>query len=197
MKIRQIENLSELDKAISFIKETLSPYALDRDALMREMKQNPNLLLYMADMDKIAAAVFGTAENNKSKIDYVCTDKAYRRQGFAKKLMEEMLHRLRVRGFESVALGASEMGEKFYEEMGFVGKLLIQSERHSVEELLSLKTKYPVASSGIWKQSPESPPVSQVVLSLSQVDRDLQRLYEKKFPDCSTQMIYTMQLSRQ
>ena len=49
----------------------------------------------------------------------IYVEPAYRRQGFARAVIEALLHWCRENGFQSVALHASEHGRSLYEKIGF------------------------------------------------------------------------------
>lgn len=88
-------------------------------------------------------------------------------------------------GVHSLSLGAVESAEGFYEKLGYTGTLLIQSEKHNVDELLSLDTVYAVRFTNVYEGS-----VNQVCLELPEADRALQRQYEDTFDGCHTQMMF-------
>lgn len=97
----------------------------------------------------------------------------------------EIERRVKALGYHSIALGSVEGAERFYEKLGYKGSLLIQSEDHSIDQLLSLNDKYEVIYTNVYEGT-----VNQVCLRLSSPDRELQRLYEKTFPSCTTQMVF-------
>ena len=84
----------------------------------------------------------------------------------------------------SIALGSVE-GAEILRKARLQGSLLIQSEDHSIDQLLSLNDKYEVIYTNVYEGT-----VNQVCLRLSSPDRELQRLYEKTFPSCTTQMVF-------
>jgi hypothetical protein len=97
-------------------------------------------------------------------------------------LIEE---RAKARGVRLIALGAAETAEGFYAKLGYTGSLLIQSERHSIEELLSLNTKYEVRYTRVYDGK-----INQVCLALPEANRKLQRRYESALPGTHTQMMF-------
>lgn len=99
--------------------------------------------------------------------------------------MLEAERRIRALGYRGIALGALEGAERFYEKLGYSGSLLVQSEKHSIEELKSLSQGYEVTGTNVWEGK-----INQVSLRVRTVDREIQRRYEQAFPGCSTQMVY-------
>ena len=77
------------------------------------------------------------------------------------------------------------MAEGFYENIGFKGSLLIQSELNTIDELLSLNNNYEIAWTNIYDNK-----INQLCLSLQRPDRELQKKYKEGFPFCNTQMIF-------
>ena len=52
-----------------------------------------------------------------------------------------------------LALGALETAEEFYRKCGYSGQLLIQSEKHGLDDLLSCIPGYPIAFTNILDNS--------------------------------------------
>jgi hypothetical protein len=88
-------------------------------------------------------------------------------------------------GVNHLGLGAVESAEGFYQKLGYTGTLLIQSEKHSIGELLSLNDNYTVKGTSVYGGT-----VNQVYLDLPAADRELQRKYENTLPGCYTQMVF-------
>jgi hypothetical protein len=97
-------------------------------------------------------------------------------------LLEE---RAKTHGVHVIGLGAVQSAEGFYAKIGYTGSLLIQSEKHSIDELLSLNTKYKVNYTRVHDGT-----INQVNLALTEADRELQRKYETELPGCYTQMMF-------
>ena len=88
-------------------------------------------------------------------------------------------------GVHLLELGSAEAAEEFYAKLGYTGQLLIQSQKHTIDELLSLNPGYPIVFTNIYDST-----VNQVCLKLPQADRALQKLYETTFDDCYTQTMF-------
>ena len=190
MEIKCIKNDTELDHVLDFVQKTFSkinfifPEELyNRDFYMNKI--NSNLLLYMVDDGKIVASIFGYEDNNNITIGHICVDDNYRNKGIGKIMMDNIENRIRNLGYKLITLGSLESAEGFYENIGFKGSLLIQSEINTIDELLSVKNNYEIAWTNIYDKK-----INQVCLSLKKPDRELQNKFKEIFPDCNTQMIF-------
>ena len=190
--IKHVTTEQELDAVLAFDKrvfglpsERHSP-AYSREKWVERMKTHGDLMLY-AELDgEVIAIVFGRIENNRIiTVGPVAVDERYRKHGIARELMLLLEKRALGHGIHHLGLGAVESAEGFYQKLGYTGNLLVQSEKHSIEELLSLSKKYPVKSTNVYEGT-----VNQVLLDLPFPDRELQRRYENTLPGCYTQMVF-------
>jgi GNAT superfamily N-acetyltransferase len=192
MDIETVRNADELDSVLRLTWEALPQLAntapgakYSRDFWIDRMGEVPALLLYANVGGSICGSVFGWVENGTVTIGHCWVDRKHRGEGIGRALMVEMEKRARDLGCQGVALGAVESAEGFYGKLGYTGTLLVQSEEHSTEELLTLNTRYRVLYTNIYDGM-----VNQVCLQLPSADRGLQEEYEKAFPGCSTQMVF-------
>lgn len=190
MIIDNVKNTAELNEVLDFL-YTIFPQLEEREykysrAFWAEIAGSlPELLLYAKDGDKICGAVLAWNDNGSITAGTVCVDSDYRGQGIGKALMLELENRVKYLGFNGIALGSAEEAEGFYFKLGYTGCLLIQSEDHSIEELLSLNPGYEVIATNVYEGT-----VNQVYLNVTSPDREIQRRYEETFPGCSTQMVF-------
>ena len=190
--IKYVASEQELDDALAFDKrvfghpsEQHSP-AYSRERWLERMAAGGDLMLYAEADGEIIGIVFGRIENSASiTVGPVAVDERFRKRGVARELMLLLEKRALGHGIHHLALGAVESAERFYEKLGYTGTLLIQSEKHSVDELLALNDKYPVKGTNIYDGA-----VSQVLINLPAPDRAFQRLYENTLPGCHTQMMF-------
>lgn len=84
--------------------------------------------------------------------------------------MLEAERRIRALGYHSIALGAPEGAEDFYEKLGYTGSLLIQQEKCSIDELKSLNQEYEVIWTNVYEER-----INQICLRVRSVDREFQR----------------------
>lgn len=187
-EIKNITNEYELDRALNFSQSVFVKHNIigNRQLWLERMKANKELLLYAESSDEIIAVVFAYLENNGNiTVEIVVTDERYRRKGIAKEMMFLIEERAKNLGVHLIALGATETSEEFYIKLGYTGQLLIQSENHTIDELLSLNPGYPVAFTNIYEGT-----INQICLKLQTPDRKLQRLYESTYDGCYTQTMF-------
>lgn len=190
--IKNVSSKEELEKTFDFFKMIFiddpvvnnPEYSLEK--WEERMKNHGDLMLYASLEDEVIGIVFGRIDDNQSiTIGPVAVHQNYRDIGIAKEMIFLLEERAKHYGIHSLTLGAVESAERFYSKLGYTGSLLIQSQIHSIEELLSLNTRYKVEFTNIYYGK-----VSQVCLELREPDRDLQKEYETTFPGCYTQMMY-------
>ena len=191
--IKNVSSKQELEKTFEFFKRVFidrpvvdnPEYSLEK--WEERMKNHGDLMIYASLDNEVIGIVFGRINGKESiTIGPVAVHENYRGIGIAKEMIFLLEERATQYGIKSISLGAVESAERFYSKLGYTGSLLIQSQIHSVEELLSLNSKYDVKFTNIYDGK-----VSQVCLELTEPDRDLQKKYETVFPGCYTQMIYS------
>lgn len=190
--IKNVSSKEELEKTFHFFKRIFidkpivknPEYSLEK--WEERMKSNGDLMLYTSSEGEVIGMVFGRISGNQSiTIGPVAVDENYRNLGIAKEMIFLLEERAKHYDIHTLKLGAVESAERFYSKLGYTGSLLIQSQIHSIDELLSLNTKYKVEFTNIYDGK-----VSQVCLELREPNRDLQKEYEITFPGCYTQMMY-------
>ena len=143
-------------------------------------------MLCAVSKGEVVGIVFGAIEDNSNlTIGPVAVDERFRKHGIAREMMRLVEERAKARGVRLISLGALQSAEGFYARLGYTGSLLIQSEKHSIDELLLLNTKYPVSWTNVYDGH-----INQVCLKLPEADRELQRKYETTLPGCHTQMMF-------
>ena len=191
--IKHVTTERELDKTLAFDKKVFglpserhSP-AYSREKWFERMKSCYNDLMLYAESDgEVVGIVFGRIENERSiTVGPVAVDERFRKHGIARELMLLLEKRALGHGIHHLGLGAVESAEGFYQKLGYNGTLLIHSEKHSIEELLALNTKYQVKGTSVYDGK-----VNQVYLDLPAPDRELQHKYENTLSGCYTQMVF-------
>lgn len=190
--IKNVSSKEELEKTFDFFKMIfLDMPVIDNPEYSFEkweerMKNYGDLMLYASLDSEVIGIVFGRINDNYSiTMGPVAVHENYRGIGIAKGMIFLLEERATHYGIHSINLGAVESAEKFYSKLGYTGSLLIQSQIHSIEQLLSLNNRYKVEFTNIYDDK-----VSQVCLELTKPDRDLQKEYDTAFPGCYTQMMY-------
>lgn len=182
--IKNVSSKQELEKTFDFFKMIFigmpvvdnPEYSLEK--WEERMKNHSDLMLYASLDSEIIGIVFGRINDNYSiTIGPVAVHENYRGIGIAKEMILMLEERANHYDIHSISLGAVESAERFYSKPWYTGSLLIQSQIHSIEQLLSLNNKYMVEFTNIYHGK-----VSQVCLELTKPDRDLQKEYEATFP---------------
>lgn len=195
--IKNVSSKEELEKSIDFyrmifqgISDIDNPvYAIEK--WTERMKMHSDLMLYVSSDNEVIAMAFARVNDSSSMtIGPVAVHENYRGVGIAKEMVILLEERAMQNGIKKINLGAVESAERFYSKLGYRGSLLIQSQSHSIEELLSLKSNYKVEFTNIYDNK-----VSQVCLELTEVDKDIQKKYETKFSGCYTMMLYQKELN--
>lgn len=183
---QELDAALELDKRVFGVSSELSSPDYSREKWLSRMKTHANLMLYAEVEGEVVSIVFGRVEGGKSvTVGPVAVDERFRKHGIASALMLELERRTLAHGIRHLSLGAVESAEGFYEKLGYKGTLLLQSEKHSVEELLSLNSRYRVKSTGVYQGT-----VSQVFIELPAPDREFRRYCEATLPGCHTQTVF-------
>ncbi len=150
------------------------------------MKAHPELIIYAEANGKVIGTTAAFVEDNGNiTVGIVAVDENHRKQGIAKSLMFEVENQAKLLGVHLIALGSVDTAEGFYQKIGYTGQLLIQSKKHTVDELLALNSGYPVIFTNVYQGK-----INQLCLELDTPDRELQRLYESTLDGCHTQTMF-------
>jgi GNAT superfamily N-acetyltransferase len=183
---RDLDAALVFDKSVFGMRDEHGHNEYTREKWLARMQTHGDLMLYAETDGEIIGIVFGRMENNGSvTVGPVATFERYRGHGIATALILELEERAKAHGATGLALGAVESAEGFYKKLGYTGSLLIQSDKHTVDELLSLETVYSVIWTNIYDGT-----IAQVCLALTQPDRALQHEYKNIFTGCWTQMVF-------
>jgi GNAT superfamily N-acetyltransferase len=143
--IKSVPNKQELKNALAFGARIFGGepdfgYANYSDEMI---SISGDLLIFAKYDGEVVGIVFGHIEDNGNMtVGPVAVDERFRKQGVAREMMSLIEKRAKDHGVHLITLGAVETVDGFYAKLGYTGSLLIQSEHHSIEELLSLNTKY-------------------------------------------------------
>jgi predicted N-acetyltransferase YhbS len=195
--IKHVTTEQELDNAIEFSRRTFGEHHTglgsresQKKSMLKHMERDNDLLLYAECNGEVMGMVFGyIGENKNMTVGIVAVDERLQSCGIAREMMMMLEKRAMSKGVVVIGLGAVQTAEGFYAKIGYTGSLLIQSKKHSIEELLSLNTAYPVNYTRVHEGT-----INQVNLALTEPDRDLQRKYETTLPGCYTQMMFWKKL---
>jgi len=191
--IKNVISKQELEKTYDFLKMIFKGMPVidnpeyNFEKWEERMKKDSDLMLYASLDSEVIGIVFGRImDKDNMTIAHVAVHENYRNTGIAKEMMFLIEERAKKHGINSIKLGAVESAERFYSKLGYTSSLLIQSQIHSIEQLLLLNKKYNVKFTNIYDGK-----VNQVCLELTEPDRNLQREYENTYKGCYTQMMYS------
>lgn len=185
--IKHATNEYELKSILSFAEKIFGNHEIfNYQCWFSHMKVHPELLFYAESEGKVIGITPSYLENNGNiTIGFVAVDKEYRKCGIAKALIAQVEKEAKKLDVHLLALGSVESAEGFYERIGFTGQLLIQSEKHTINELLALNPGYPVVFTNVYDGK-----INQICLKLNAPDRKLQKLYESTLEKCYTQTMF-------
>jgi len=193
MNIENVKTIEELEECYKLLYtghpiEQFDPESdgrYSRKWLLKEYEKNPELFLFAKDDNKICSVVWGFGDGEGIVI-HEGINNEYWNTGIFEALFVELENRAKKFGFKGLCLGIGEGQEEFYAKLGFTGKMLIQSEKYSVDELLKVieNDNYEVTGKGIHDGY-----VNQVWLNVSILDKTLKKRYEQDLGNCWTQII--------
>ena len=199
MNIQNVKTIEELDEIFKLKKILYSNPRIDVDGDENEkysrkwwivqFNRNPELLLYAKDGDKICGFIFGWEDGGSITIGSDKVLEEYKDTGLHEALFIEIEKRVKKLGYNGVVLGIEEGEEEFYAKLGYTGQMLIQSEKHSVDELKnyleSLGNKnWELRNTNIYDGY-----INQLWLNVSILDKELKKKFEEDLGDCWTQII--------
>jgi len=200
MNIEHVKTIGELDECAKIFKvvyadiptiaETYMGNGGDwksgREWWIERFNKEPELLLYAKDGDKICAWTFGFGDGGSITVHEGVLDE-YWNTGIFEALFIELENRAKKLGYTGVVLGIAEGQEEFYAKLGYTGRMLIQSEKHSVDDLKKViegNKNIEITGSGIYDGY-----INQLWLNVSILDKDIKKKFEVDLGDCWTQII--------
>jgi len=163
-----------------------------RNFWIGEWKKNPELILYAKDGDVYYGICLGWADGNCITVSGDRVLDGYKNKGLLEALYVEIEKRAKRLGYQGIVNGILEGEDEFYAKMGYIGKTLIQSEKHTVEELLQFNEQYnnyEVTGTGMYDGY-----INQIWLNVSLLDKGLKKRYEEEIGDCWVQVIVSKEL---
>jgi len=201
MLIEQVKNIEELDAVLSFCKilypdvEFMGADGNDkysRNFWIEKWKINPELLLFTKDNDCICGIAISWADGPHITVAMDGISKEYASTGIHEALLIETEKRAKRLNYEGVNLGVGEGKENFYAKLGYIGNMLIQSEKYSVDDLKAFNEQYgnyEVAGTNVYEGY-----VNQMWLNVSLLDKNLKKKYEDEIGECWVQIIVSKKI---
>ena len=145
----------------------------------------PQLLIFAERDGRICGCMLASVEDDHVLVGPVAVAEDSRRAGIGSAMIREAEQRSKEMGQHTLILGALEEAEIFYLSCGFQPNLFIQLPKsNSVKRLRSVNDAYEV----VWESQQGG--WARLMLRTPRIDKDLQREYERRFPDCSAQYVF-------
>ncbi len=186
-EMKYVRDNNTLDRVLRFSDRMLKTHDFIkcRSLWQARMTAQPELLVYAQASDEVIAVALAYLEDNGNiTVGVVATEQHYRKQGLARECLSLIENRAKALGVHLIALGSADSAVEFYEKLGYTSQLLIQSPKHTVDELLSLNPGLPILFTNIYDGT-----IHQLCLKLTKADSGLRQIYENAFDDCDTQIM--------
>lgn len=190
--IKQVSTYSDLKQAYQLFETIFAGQPIiDNDVYSLQKWEenrilNSELMLYAKFEHQVIGMLFGKVnKDRKVTLSHICVLDKYRNMGIASEMVIQFEENVKKKKLTTIRLGAIESAETFYYKLGYKGVLLVQSMVHSIDELMSLKSIYPVIETCIYEGK-----VSQLTIQADDNCDDLKNEYEKSFEGCYTMMMY-------
>lgn len=196
IKIKRVSTVTILNEVYGLFQDVFKDHPVVVNPIHSYTKwkerylDNSNILLYAESDEKIVGLAFGRlSEENSVILGPVCVQKDFRKQGIAKQLIHNLEEKAKLDGRSYIHLGSVESAEHFYKELGYKGALLIQSELHTIDEILTLKEEYDVLFTKTYNET-----ISQVCLQVEIDDKQFRGRVENSDLDCHVIMMFRKKL---
>jgi len=186
--VKSIEELDELAEFFSIVYPGQPPF--DKQSWAKGWNKNPELLLYARDDNKIcAAALAGINEGEKHFVVCEGVLDGYWKTGIFEALFIELEKRAKKLGITNifVAIGAEQ--EEFYAKLGYTGQMLIQSEKHSIDDLKNFLASLNNKNAEFSHERIHDGYINQIWLNVPIMDKELKKQFEEVLGGCWTQII--------
>ena len=190
MNIENVKTVEELNELVDFFKKVYPKLPFDKQGWTERWSKTPELLLYARDNNKIcAAALAGTSEGEKHFVVDEGILEDYWSTGIFEALFIELEKRAKKLGYTNIFVAIAEGQEEFYAKLGYTGQMLIQSEKHSIDDLKNFLASLNNKNAEFSHDRIHDGYINQIWLNVSILDKDLKRQFEQELGDCWTQII--------
>ena len=188
MNIEHVKTVEELEECIEFFKKVYPKLTFTSSEWLERWTKNQELLLYARDGGKIVAATLaGIVENEKHFVVDEGVLEDYWDTGIFEALFIELEKRAKKLGVTNIFVAIPDGKEGFYAKLGFTGQMLIQSDKHSIDDLKKViegNKNYEISHTRIHDGY-----INQLWLNVSILDKELKKKFEEELGDCWTQII--------
>jgi len=186
--VKSVEELDELAEFFNIVYPKLPPF--DKQGWSERWSKTPELLLYARDNDKICAATLaGSGESEKHFVVYEGILEDYWNTGIFEALFIELEKRAKKLGYTNIFVAIADGQEEFYAKLGYTGQMLIQSEKHSIDDLKNFLASLNNKNAEISHERIHDGYINQIWLNVPILDKGLKKQFEEILGDCWTQII--------
>lgn len=114
-----------------------------REGIEKYLKRNPTTCFLAEDEGKIIGAIMSGHDGRRGFIYHTTVHKDYRKLGIGKMLVQHAMQALEKEGINKVALVAferNEIGNAFWEKMGFADRNDLVYRNKSIHEMIRMDT---------------------------------------------------------
>lgn len=114
-----------------------------REGIEKYLKRNPTTCFLAEDEGKIIGAIMSGHDGRRGFIHHTTVHKDYRKLGIGKMLVQHAMQALEKEGINKVALVAferNEIGNAFWEKMGFTDRNDLVYRNKSIHEMIRMDT---------------------------------------------------------
>lgn len=114
-----------------------------REGIEKYLKRNPTTCFLAEDEGKIIGAIMSGHDGRRGFIYHTTVHKDYRKLGIGKMLVQHAMQALEKEGINKVALVAferNEIGNAFWEKMGFTDRNDLVYRNKSIHEMIRMDT---------------------------------------------------------
>jgi len=114
-----------------------------REGIEKYIKRNPTSSFVAEENGKIVGVIMAGHDGRRGYIHHTAVLPAYRNQGIAKRLVDSAMSALDAEGINKVALVAfkkNELGNGFWENIGFIGRDDLVYRNKNIHELNRIDT---------------------------------------------------------
>ena len=191
MNIDHVKSVEELDELAEFFKIVYPKLPFDKQGWLERWSKTPELLLFAKDNDKICAATLaGTGEGEKHFVVDEGILEEYWKTGIFEALFIELEKRAKKLGYTNIFVAIADGQEEFYAKLGYTGQMLIQSEKHSIDDLKNFLASLNNKNAEFSHDRIHDGYINQIWLNVSIMDKkELKKQFEEILGDCWTQTV--------
>ena len=190
MNIDHVKSIEEFEEVGEFFQKVYPKIPFSKQEWLARWTEVSELFLYARDGDTICAATLGKAGENDS---HIMVDEGvleeYWDTGIFEALFIELEKRAKKLGYKNIFVAIGEGQEEFYAKLGYIGKLLIQSDKHSIDDLKNFLASLKNKNAELSHTRIHDGYINQLWLNVPILDKELKKQFAEVLGDCWLQII--------